>query len=151
MLVGIEAFDRMNPKPPTVVLDVDSRGDQPEVAYRKVREATRALLNAGYDRIYKKMSSTFQGHIGREVEAVMDEAGAEFAIVVPAFPSNGRTTKLGYHYIDGILLSETGVGRHPTSPVTDSYLPRVLQSQTSRKVGSVGFRDGPARARKAGG
>jgi uncharacterized protein YgbK (DUF1537 family) len=139
VIVGTEAFRRMDRMPSTVVLDVDSRGDQPDLAYLKVREATRALLDAGYRHIYKKMSSTFQGHIGREVDAVMDEAGADFAIVVPAFPSNGRTTKLGYHYIDGVPLSETGVGRHPTSPVTDSYLPRVLQSQTDREVALVDF------------
>jgi uncharacterized protein YgbK (DUF1537 family) len=139
VIVGTEAFHRMEQKPAVVVLDVDSRGDQPEVAYQKVREATRALLDAGYRHIYKKMSSTFQGHIGREVDAVMDEVGATFAVVAPAFPSNGRTTKLGYHYIDGVPLSETGVGRHPTSPITDSYLPRVLQAQTSRKVGLVDF------------
>jgi uncharacterized protein YgbK (DUF1537 family) len=140
VVVGTRAFRRMEQMPSTVVLDVDSRGDQPEVAYRKVRDATRALLDAGYRQMYKKMSSTFQGHIGREVDAVMDEMGVDFAVVVPAFPSNGRTTKLGYHYIDSVLLSETGVGRHPTSPVTDSYLPRVLQAQTSRKVALVDFK-----------
>lgn len=139
VIVGLEAFGRMRSKPSAVVLDVDSRGDHPDVAYGKVRAATRMLMDAGYQHIYKKMSSTFQGHIGREVDAVMDEAGAHFAIVVPAFPGNGRTTKLGYHYIDGVPLSETGVGRHPTSPITDSYLPRVLQAQTDRRVGLVSF------------
>lgn len=147
VLVGVEAFRRLAAPPPTVILDVDSRGDAPDAAYRKVREAARVLLDAGYTRLYKKMSSTFQGHIGREVDATMDEAGADFAVVTPAFPSNGRIVREGILYVNGVPLAETGVGKHPTSPITDSYLPRVLQAQTSRRVGLVDFetvRKGPA-------
>jgi len=139
VIVGVEPFRRQGRTPPAVILDVDSRGDPPEAAYRKVREAARALMDAGYTRFYKKMSSTFQGHIGREVDALLDETAATFAIVVPAFPANGRTTRLGYLYVDGVPLAETGVGRHPTSPIIDSYLPRVLQAQTRRPVHLVDF------------
>lgn len=137
VLVGLTAFRKAGAPPPTVILDVDSRGDSPETAYRKVREASRALLDAGYTRLYKKMSSTFQGHVGREVDAVMDESGATFAAITPAFPTNGRIVSGGILYVNGVPLAETGVGRHPTSPITDSYLPRVLQAQTRRKVGLI--------------
>ncbi len=139
VVVGVDAFLRSFIRPPTLILDVDSRGDQPAEAYRKVRQAVAVLRDAGYTRFYKKMSSTFQGHIGPEVDAMMDEAGAVIAPVVPAFPANGRTTLMGFHYIDGVPLAETGVGRHPTSPITDSYLPRVLAGQTRRKVGLIDF------------
>lgn len=137
VIVGTPAFERYAASSPTVILDVDSRGEQPSAAYRLVRGAARALLDAGYGHLYKKMSSTFQGHIGPEVDAAMDEAGAKLALVVPAFPSNGRTTRAGIHYLDGVPISKTGVGRHPTSPITDSYLPRVLQAQTRRAVSLI--------------
>ncbi len=137
VVVGIDALLRLPTPPPTVILDVDSRGDPPEVAYSKVRKATRTLMNAGYTRFYKKISSTFQGHIGQELDAVMDETGVDIAIVVPAFPANKRTVKDGHLYVKGVPVSETGVGRHPTSPIADSYLPGVLQKQTRRPVALV--------------
>ncbi|HEX9016604.1 MAG TPA: four-carbon acid sugar kinase family protein, partial [Chloroflexota bacterium] len=139
VIVGTDALRRRPRQYPTVILDVDSRGDDPDTAYSRVREAARFLLNSGYTRLNKKMSSTFQGHIGREVDAALDEAGSNFAIVVPSFPANGRVTRDGVLYVDGVPLAETGVGRHPTSPITDSYIPRVLQAQTRRKVGLVGL------------
>jgi len=50
----------------------------------------------------------------------------------------------GYLFVDGVLLSETGMRNHPLTPMTDANLVRVLQEQLDRvrgrKVGLIDFR-----------
>jgi uncharacterized protein YgbK (DUF1537 family) len=41
--------------------------------------------------------------------------------------------------VGDVLLAESGMRHHPLTPMTDSNLVRVLQAQTSRKVGLCGY------------
>lgn len=125
---------------PGLVLEVHSRGDDSFTAYQKTRDASKRAIELGRWPLYKKMSSTFQGNIGAEIDAVLDEAGVEFTVVVPAFPANGRLVKDGILYVNGVPVSETWLAHHPTSPITDSFLPRVLAAQTRRRVGLIDWR-----------
>lgn len=122
---------------PALIIEAGTRGDDPATAYARTRAATRRLLDWGRRPLYKKMSSTFQGNIGAEIDAMLDEAGEDFTIVVPAFPENGRITRRGIHYVHGVPIGETWLAHHPTSPVTESYLPKALQAQTRRAVGLI--------------
>lgn len=122
---------------PALIIEAGTRGDDPATAYARTRLATRRLIEWGRRPLYKKMSSTFQGHIGVEIDAMLDETGQEFTIVVPAFPENGRVTRHGIHYVHGVPIGETWLAQHPTSPVTESYLPKALQAQTKRAVGLI--------------
>src|SRR3546814_20755013 len=60
-----------------------------------------------------------------------------FTMACPAFPENGRTIFKGYLFVGDILLEESGMRHHPLTPMTDSNLVRVLQRQTSSRVGLV--------------
>jgi uncharacterized protein YgbK (DUF1537 family) len=40
-------------------------------------------------------------------------------------------------FVGGVLLNESGMQHHPLTPMTDANLVRVLQQQTTRKVGLV--------------
>lgn len=122
---------------PALIIEAGTRGDDPATAYARTRIATRRLLEWGRRPLYKKMSSTFQGNIGAEIDAMLDEAGADFTVVVAAFPENGRVTRQGIHYVHGVPIGDTWLAHHPTSPVTESYLPRALQAQTKRAVGLI--------------
>ena len=122
---------------PALIIEAGTRGDDAATAYQRTREATRRLLEWGRRPLYKKMSSTFQGNIGAEIDAMLDEAGEDFTVVVPAFPENGRATRRGIHYVHGVPIGETWLAHHPTSPVTESYLPAALQAQTKRAVGLI--------------
>lgn len=122
---------------PALIIEAGTRGDDPATAYARTREATRRLIQWGRRPLYKKMSSTFQGHIGVEIDAMLDEAGQDFTIVVPAFPENGRITRQGIHYVHGVPIGDTWLAQHPTSPVTESFLPKALQDQTRRRVGLI--------------
>lgn len=116
------------------VLDTDSRFDEPDVAYAKVRRATERLVAAGARLLHKKTCSVFRGNVGVEFDAMLDAAGEEFAVVVLGFPKNGRTTKGGVHYVHGVPLEQSAFRHDPVHPMTTSRLVEILGGQTRRPV-----------------
>ncbi|MGW4303255.1 3-oxo-tetronate kinase [Streptomyces sp. NPDC004646] len=99
------------------------------------------LRGAGAEQIYFKYCSTFDstpaGNIGPVTEALMDALGTDFTVATPAFPDNGRTVFKGHLFVGDMLLSESGMGDHPLTPMTDSNLVHVLGAQTTRPVGLI--------------
>jgi uncharacterized protein YgbK (DUF1537 family) len=125
-------------EPDVLILDTNSRLDQPDVAYAKVREATRLLRAAGCPRLFNKTCSVFRGNIGAEFDAMLDELGAPFAVVVLGFPRNGRLTVDGVHYVHGLRLEDSPFRNDPIHPMTRSDLVGILAAQTRRRVGRLG-------------
>lgn len=123
-----------------LVVDTESRRATSGRAYRKVIQAATWLKSLGCRRVYKKIDSGFRGNVGVEIEAAMEGLAADFTVVVPAFPKNGRVTRDGYHYVLGRLLARSDLARDPVHPMRDSFLPRILQAQTCQKVGLVTYR-----------
>jgi uncharacterized protein YgbK (DUF1537 family) len=128
------APDPAGPAADIVILDTNSRLDRPEVAYRKVFDATKALRTMGCRRFFNKTCSVFRGNIGAEFDAMLDALGLEFTVVVLGFPKNGRTTIDGIHYVHGRRLEESEFRNDPIHPMTRSSLVEILQSQTGRRV-----------------
>ena len=126
-----------------MVIALKSRSIPAEVAVDMSRNALRWLRNVGCRRYFFKYCSTFdstpKGNIGPVTEALMDELGADFSIACPAFPANRRTIYNGYLFVNGIPLAESGMRNHPLNPMTDSNLVRLLQAQTTRKVGLIDY------------
>jgi uncharacterized protein YgbK (DUF1537 family) len=71
----------------------------------------------------------------------MDELGVAFTVAVPALPVNGRTTYLGYHFVNGRLLSDSPMRNHPLTPMTNPDLVAHLSTQTARRVGLAPYAD----------
>jgi uncharacterized protein YgbK (DUF1537 family) len=134
------SFDPRGAAQPAIcILDTNSRLDAPEVAYRKVFDATRLLVDAGVRQFHNKTCSVFRGNIGVEFDAMLDALGQEFALVVLGFPKNGRTTVGGIHYVHGQRLEDSPFRDDPIHPMTQSSLVDILQSQTRRKVGLLDY------------
>ncbi|HEU5140462.1 MAG TPA: four-carbon acid sugar kinase family protein [Bacillales bacterium] len=123
--------------PDVVILDTDSRLDQPDVAYDKVFQAAKDFREAGVSRFFNKTCSVFRGNIGAEFDAMLDALEEEFAVIVLGFPKNGRTTVDGVHYVHGRRLEDSEFRNDPVHPMEQSDLVGILQSQTKRKVGLV--------------
>jgi uncharacterized protein YgbK (DUF1537 family) len=51
--------------------------------------------------VYKKIDSTLRGHPGPELAAVMEALRIDQALVAPAFPAQGRTTREGQQWVAG--------------------------------------------------
>ncbi len=131
-----------------VVVALKSRTAPVTEAVGQSVAAARWLRAQGAPQIYFKVCSTFDstpaGNIGPVTEALMDELGAAFVVVTPAFPENGRTVFKGHLFVGDLLLSDSPMRHHPLTPMTDASLVRVMQAQLDpargRRVGLIDHR-----------
>ena len=114
-----------------------------EEAVRQSLAALEWLRRQGCRQYLFKYCSTFdstpEGNIGPVLDALGDALGAARAIVCPAFPATGRSIYQGHLFVNDRLLSESGMEKHPLTPMTDSDLRRWLARQTSRGIGHVAY------------
>jgi len=126
-----------------VVVALKTRSIPAEQAVLQSLAALDMLRNAGIDRFFFKYCSTFdsteEGNIGPVAEAMMDSLGAAQTVFCPALPRNGRTVYMGHLFVNGRLLSESGMENHPLNPMTDPDLVRFLGKQTSRQTGLLPY------------
>jgi len=127
-----------------VVVALKSRTVPRDEAIANSLAALRWLQSLGAQQIYFKYCSTFdstsEGNIGPVTEALLDALDSDFTIATPAFPDNARTVFRGYLFVGDVLLHESGMQNHPLTPMTDSNLVRVLQSQCRRRVSLIDYR-----------
>jgi uncharacterized protein YgbK (DUF1537 family) len=110
-------------------------------AVRQSVAAARWLLDQGCEQIIFKYCSTFDstpdGNIGPVAEALLELLGAEVAVVCPVFPTTGRRLFMGHLFVGDRLLNESGMEKHPLTPMTDADIRRWLRRQTQGNVGHV--------------
>ena len=115
-------------------ISTETRNKTPEEAYKIVTDATEKLINNfNAEYIYKKIDSTLRGNVARETLAVLKSMDGDAAVIVPAFPAEGRTTVGGYHLLKGVPLERTEVARDPHSPIFQSHIPTLLKQQTDNE------------------
>lgn len=92
-----------------LAVDADSRRLDAASAARNNADVWRELGHAD-TRLYKKIDSTLRGNFAAEVAALVPLAG--MAIVAPAFPAAGRTTRDGRQWLNGVPVEQTEVWRN---------------------------------------
>lgn len=101
-------------------------------AVRDSLAALAWLLQRGAPQSFFKVCSTFEstpaGNIGPVAAALLVELDANFAVVTPALPINGRTVYQGHLFVEDQLLSDSSMRHHPSTQMTDSNV-RILQLQ----------------------
>ncbi len=139
-LIGVPGDD-VTADADAVVIALKSRTVPAADAVAESLAALRWLQRAGMRQCYFKYCSTFDstpaGNIGPVTEALMDALGTDFTIACPAFPENGRTIYRGHLFVGDVLLSDSGMRDHPLTPMRDANLVRVLQAQSTRRVGLI--------------
>ncbi|MFC4990194.1 four-carbon acid sugar kinase family protein [Saliphagus infecundisoli] len=109
--------------PAVLAVNTDSRYAEDDDA----REAVARALGGREARVvYKKVDSTLRGNVASEVEAAIEASDADLAVVAPAFPAAGRTTREGIHRVEGRRLSETGYADDANPPGSDR-LPALFE------------------------
>lgn len=87
--------------------------------------------------LFKKVDSTLRGQPAAELAATLDglrrRDGAAFAILAPAFPATGRTTRDGRILVEGRPLEETELWRRDHTYATGS-LPTMLDGAGLRSL-----------------
>src|ERR1700757_5073804 len=100
-----------------IAFDADTRYQSLEQAPNTTPGAVRQLCSAGnVPVLYKKIDSTLRGNFAIEIAAARDSSaglirsrktgdasapGPPLAIVAPAFPATGRTTRAGRMFVQG--------------------------------------------------
>ncbi|MFI0975887.1 3-oxo-tetronate kinase [Streptomyces sp. NPDC021093] len=125
-------------------------------AVKASMDAYEWLRGQGTGQLYFKFCSTFdstpRGNIGPVLDALAGATGAGPVPLTPSSPEHLRTQYQGQLFVDGVLLGESHMRDHPVTPMTDSYLPRLLRAQTREQVELIGLdtvREGPAAVRAA--
>jgi 2-keto-3-deoxygluconate permease len=134
VITDIKCLNKTIDECDVLVIDTESRFDEPEIAYRKSFEAGKAVKERDLVCVYKKLDSTFRGNIGAEIAGLMDSLEINFTILAPAFPSNKRTTVGGTVYVYGKLLSETEYSKDPRTPVKQSLILDIIGNQTDKNA-----------------
>ena len=92
-------------------LDAHTRVLTAEAAADRMRHLVLQYASDISTLLFKKIDSTLRGHLGTELAAVLEARRTVVpnvvAIMAPAFPSNGRTTVGGMHYVHGSPLHES--------------------------------------------
>ncbi|MDC3072028.1 four-carbon acid sugar kinase family protein [bacterium] len=104
-------------------------------------KALEWLKKAGCRQFIFKYCSTFdstkEGNIGPVTDALIEELNVDFTIACPSFPDAGRTVFYGHMFVNGKPLNESGMEKHPLTPMTDHNLVRWLDYQTKHNVGLI--------------
>lgn len=111
-------------------VSTESRNCDAETAKARVKKAIQNLSqHFNIEHFYKKIDSTLRGNIAPEILVMLEVLGADAAIVIPAFPNEGRTTVGGYQLLKGIPIERTEMARDPHSPIYESHIPSILRRQ----------------------
>ncbi len=123
------------------VVALKSRSIAPAEAISQSLAALAFLQGLGCRQFVFKYCSTFdstpEGNIGPVAEALAKALNTSRVICCPTFPAAGRTVYQGHLFVNGVLLSESGMERHPLNPMTDSNIRRWLARQCKSPVGLI--------------
>jgi uncharacterized protein YgbK (DUF1537 family) len=130
ILLDYEAYLQNIKNAQTWAISTETRNVEPEVAYSRVKAATKVFIEKlNLEFFYKKIDSTLRGNIAVETLAMLEVLNWDAAVIVPAFPSEGRITVGGYHLLKGIPIERTELARDVHSPIFESNVPTLLKSQ----------------------
>ncbi len=142
-VIGVPTSGSPAPDADAIIVALKSRTAPVREAIGESCAALAWLQAAGCQQFFFKYCSTFDstetGNIGPVADALVEALGCGFALACPAFPVNGRSVYMGHLFVGQVLLNESGMEKHPLTPMTDANLVRVLGRQTEGTVGLVPY------------
>ncbi|MDP6350726.1 MAG: four-carbon acid sugar kinase family protein [Alphaproteobacteria bacterium] len=123
--------DRLDPaligESEVVAVTTGSRHIAPRAAADAVERAWRVLGGLDPDVLFKKIDSTLRGNVAAEIIAAMAASGRRRALVTPAMPAQGRTTRGGMVYVGGVALAKTEFAQDPVAAPSPLPLTEQLE------------------------
>ena len=124
-----QAFD------PSATCDVcavntESRSLPRDKAITRVAEIARQISVAKPQWVFKKVDSMLRGHVGAEIETMLQVIGGDRAILVPANPSRGRVIRSGRYLIDACPLNETPLAADPEFPRWTAHVEQLVATRS---------------------
>jgi uncharacterized protein YgbK (DUF1537 family) len=141
VIFGMPEPTAVLPEAEVLVIGLKSRTIPASEAVDQSLAALRKLQETGATQFYFKFCSTFdsrpEGNIGPVADALAAALSARVVLVSPSSPEHGRTQYQGHLFVGDSLLSESPMRHHPLTPMTDSFIPRVLAAQTTTPVSLI--------------
>lgn len=127
------------PRAQVVALDANTRAMTPTQA---AAETARVVRKYPARIVYKKIDSTLRGNVGAEVAAALAAYRAmghpnAVAVVAPAFPAMGRTTKGGRIYVRGEAIENWDIEWMLEDAETDEDLRAIATKWIHYEAGVV--------------
>ena len=116
-------------------ITTETRHISADQAADRVKASTRLLTFPC--NLYKKTDSLLRGNIAAELRAILNSVDIHTLVFSPAFPSGGRTTIDGIHKINGLPVADADPGRDPITPVRESHIPSLLQTDAGISSSSI--------------
>lgn len=133
----VETFNKKG-ETQTWAISTESRNIAPKEAYEKVKYTTQTMVDKfNPDYFFKKIDSTIRGNIAVEILGMLEILNWDAAVIIPAFPAEGRVTVGGYHLLKGTPIERTEMARDPFSPISESHVPTLLKSQVGEEYTSL--------------
>lgn len=114
-----------------LVVNTESRHVSKTNAIQRIKNISQKIILHQVQYVYKKTDSTLRGNIGIEIETLLFELNKKVIPFIPAYPKAERYTSMGYMYVAENLLEYTGFAKDPLNPVTSSFVPEILSTQTN--------------------
>lgn len=124
-----------------LIVDSDSRREPREKVEENVTAAIILLKKHKPNHWYKKIDSTMRGKIGLEIQLALNLIELPFAIVCPAYPATQRQVVGGQLLIKGIPVAETELANDVLTPVIQSRVKDIIESQSNLKCGEITLED----------
>lgn len=127
-------FKEISKETDVIVIDTESRHIPADEAKERVKSVLSKFDKEKIKFFYKKTDSTLRGNIGSEIEGFMEGLNINEVSFIPAFPLSKRTVKDGILYVDNIKLAETQFAMDILNPVTESFIPDIINKQSEIKA-----------------
>jgi len=125
-----------------VLYPTDSRSVEPMIAYNRVYNVAKLLMNDQVKVYSKRIDSTLRGNLGSETDALLDALDNQsIAIVVPCFPEAKRILVGGYLLVNTVPLHRTEAALDPKTPVHTSVAQTIFEEQSKFPVASLYIND----------
>ena len=141
VVTSVEALEALDDEVQAVVVGRKLLSRPADEAVADARLSAEALLGRGAKQIYYKysalFSSTARGNIGPVAEALMELTQTDRVLFCPGRPERDAMVYRGRLFLGSNMLHETPRRFDPVTPMTNSNLVEVLQSQSRLEVGLV--------------
>jgi len=145
---GLESVIQLRPNPENdadvIVINTDSREISEEKAQENVNAAAENLLGRI---LFKKIDSTFRGHIEAEITTILNQTTYTKAIVCPTIIEEDRVVIDSKLWVSGKLLHETPFSHDPTWPTNTSSVEDFFKEELT-KISIDEVRSSPSELRK---
>lgn len=116
------------------VINSNSRAVNKNDSYKINKKIAKMIKDNDFNLIYKKIDSTLRGHIISEIEAINEIINFDLIVVAPAFPEMNRITKGGKHFVNGQLITDTGLKNDPAFPIYNSEVKTLLSNSLNTEL-----------------